>query len=283
MEVTQMEAVSSASSCRACTIASRSRAIERVISQMRERLDEPLSLQEMAKIAYISPFHFNRVFRQITGIPPTQFLYALRLEAAKRLLLTTSLSVTDVCYEVGYNSLGTFTTRFSQLVGLSPCHLRRLAERFRAFPIESLSDENTELLEAASSGATIKGRIGVPDELARAIFVGLFPTYIPQSHPVGGTFLTKPGEFRICAVPDGSYHVFAAAFPLSNDPLTYLLPESKTLLVGTGESPLVVENGQSNVEANVMLRPMQLTDPPILIALPSLLIERMSLKGSASL
>jgi AraC family transcriptional regulator len=277
-----MEASRIATTCRAYTIASRSRAIERVISRMRERLDEPLSLREMAKIAYISPFHFNRVFRQITGIPPSQFLYALRLEAAKRLLLTTSLSVTDICFDVGYNSLGTFTTRFSQLVGLSPCHLRQLAEGLQSFTIESLSDENLELPEEASLRASITGHIKAPDESARAIFVGLFPTCIPQSQPLGGTLLTQPGEFRIGPVPDGIYHMFVAAFPLSDNPLTYLLPEPMTLLVGTARSPLVVQDGRSNVPVEVILRPVRLTDPPILIALPSLLGKRMEMKGPAS-
>ena len=57
---------------------------------MRAQLDAPLSLQDMAKIAYVSPFHFNLcVSHKVTGIPPTQFR-ALRLEEAKRLLLTTT-------------------------------------------------------------------------------------------------------------------------------------------------------------------------------------------------
>src|SRR5258707_14891588 len=95
------------------------RAVERVISAMHQRLDEDFSLEEMANLAYMSPFHFNRIFRQLTGVPPCQFMSALRLESARRLLLTTQLSVTDVCFEVGYSSLGTFIRRFTDLLGLS--------------------------------------------------------------------------------------------------------------------------------------------------------------------
>src|SRR5260370_25122277 len=105
------------------------RAVERVISAMRRRLDENLSLKEMADIAYMSPFHFNRIFRQLTGVPPCQFLSALRLESARRLLRTTELKVTEICFEVGYTSLGTFIRRFSDLLGASPRSLRRLADR----------------------------------------------------------------------------------------------------------------------------------------------------------
>ena len=72
----------------------------RVISAMHEHLYDPLSLQDMADIAHYSPFHFNRLFRKITGIPPNHFLYALRLSRAKRLLEETDLNVTDICFEV---------------------------------------------------------------------------------------------------------------------------------------------------------------------------------------
>src|SRR5215213_5738209 len=94
---------------RATTVASRYQAVERVILAMRERLDKPLSLENMAEIALLSPYHFNRVFRLITGIPPCKFLNVLRMEAAKRLLVTTKLTVGEVCFSVGYNSQGSFT------------------------------------------------------------------------------------------------------------------------------------------------------------------------------
>src|SRR5829696_4216702 len=97
------------SACRADTVAAHRRAVERVISDARERLCEPISLRDMSRVAYISPFHFNRVFHEITGLPPAKFISAMRLDRAKRLLLNTHLSITEICYEVGYNSLGTFT------------------------------------------------------------------------------------------------------------------------------------------------------------------------------
>src|ERR1043166_3455988 len=127
---------------RPSTIASHHEAVERVIRMMQDRLDEPLTLHEMSKTAYISACHFNRIFRQITGIPPNQYFYALRLETAKRLLLTTSTSVTNVCFDVGYNSLGTFIRRFTGLVGLSPSRFRSLARHASdSLSLPSPSDE----------------------------------------------------------------------------------------------------------------------------------------------
>ncbi|MGN6756561.1 MAG: helix-turn-helix domain-containing protein, partial [Thermomicrobiales bacterium] len=101
--------------------------IERVVAVMRAQPGEPLRLSDLAEIAALSPFHFARTFRQVTSIPPGEFLAALRLAQAKRLLLTTDLRVTDICCEVGANSLGTFTSRFTQQVGLPPARLRQLA------------------------------------------------------------------------------------------------------------------------------------------------------------
>src|SRR5450432_625377 len=101
--------------------------VERVIQTMHTHLCEPLALEDMADIACLSPYCFSRVFHQIVGIPPGEFLATLRLDRAKQLLLTTSLSITDICFEVGYVGLGSFTTRFTQQVGVSPRHLRNLA------------------------------------------------------------------------------------------------------------------------------------------------------------
>src|SRR5258708_28886369 len=103
------------------------RAVTRVIRTMRERLDANITLSEMAAEAYMSRYHFDRTFRTITGVRPRQYLRALRLHAAKRLLVHTSSSVTDVCFDVGYNSLGTFIRCFTDLLGISPRRLRLLA------------------------------------------------------------------------------------------------------------------------------------------------------------
>src|SRR5215207_8534681 len=184
---------------------------------MRERLNEPLTLEDMAKVAYLSPFHFNRVFHQVAGLPPTKFLYAKRLEEAKRLLLTTCLSVTDVCYEVGYNSLGTFTTRFTQLVGLSPCHFRSLAGSVTPASFGTMCGDFVRKTQERWRNPCIIGRVHPPDGFHGTIFVGLFSSYIPQSQPVGGVLLTEPGPFCIDDAPEGRYYLFAAAFPDGGD------------------------------------------------------------------
>src|SRR5207237_652416 len=85
-------------------------------------------LAELADSACMSAFHFSRVFSAVTGISPARFLAALRMAAAKRLLLASERRITEICMDVGYNSLGTFTTLFNEFVGIAPTRFRELGQ-----------------------------------------------------------------------------------------------------------------------------------------------------------
>jgi AraC family transcriptional regulator len=255
---------------------SQCRAVERLISGMYERLDEPLSLHDMSKISYLSPNHLCRVFKRIVGIPPSQFLYALRLERAKQLLLTTHRSVTDICFEVGYNSLGTFISRFNKLVGMSPRRLRTFADDLAGFTPEWFLSSETRRTQLDDPSGSITGTVSSAEPMDGLIFVGLFQTLIPQGYPFGGTILTKCGHYRIGPVPDGYYFVFAVAFPQANNGFAYLLPDKLSLLVGSGQRGVLVKNGRASGQAHIRLRTMKITDPPILFALPSILTNNFS-------
>ena len=259
--------------CREDTIASHRRAVERVITDARERLCEPISLHDMSRVAYLSAFHFNRVFHQITGLPPAKFISAMRLEEAKRLLLNTQLSITDISFEVGYNSLSTFTRRFTQRVGLGPREFRYLAERITPASVESLCAHYADLTGRAVQHASVEGFVSSAKPWDGPIFVGLFRAHIPQSRPVGGALLTSPGAFRIGTVPDGTYFLLAAALPRLADTLGYLLPDTANLSVGAWNGPVIVREGRASDRFNIALRPMVLTDPPLLVSLPFLLAE----------
>ncbi len=253
---------------RPSTIAAHHEAVERVIRMMHDRLDEPLTLQEMSKIAFISPYHFNRIFRHVTGIPPNQFLYALRLENAKRLLLTTNTSVTDVCFDVGYNSLGTFIRRFTGLVGLSPSRFRSLARH--ATDSLSLPTVNPSDQARATSTAPLSGRISAPPSFAGTIFVGVFTTPIPQGAPISGTVVEQTGPYHIPSVADGVYYILAAGLERSKDFREYFLYE--TTLRGGGQ-PILIRNGIVTGSTDISLRPPEAFDPPILMTLPLLLAQ----------
>ena len=90
-------------------------------------LHEPLTLDELARVAVMSPTHFLRVFRQAFGQTPHQFLTERRIERAKDLLRMTNRPVTDICLAVGFESLGSFSALFRRRVGVSPTAYRRLS------------------------------------------------------------------------------------------------------------------------------------------------------------
>lgn len=263
------------SGCRIETATARYHAVARVISFMRMHFADPISLQDMADIAVLSPYHFSRVFFSITQVSPRRFLAALRLDAAKRLLLETACSVTDVCFDVGYNSLGTFTTQFTQSIGLSPRHLRYLAQHEVLAQHTALRQRAAEQPGLPAPHAGVTGRISAASAAPHLIFVGLFPTSVPQSRPVACALLTAPGHYHITSVPDGQYYVFAAGSAWSADPLSYLLPQAAAIQVGGGPSPVHVRHGQASCPVDIALRAPQLTDPPILIALPFLLMQHL--------
>src|SRR5215472_14105788 len=85
----------------------------------------PISLDQAAREACLSPFHFHRLFRATFGETPHDFLTALRMDRARRLLAAGEMTVTEVCLEVGYSSLGSFSTKFQSLAGRAPTQYQR--------------------------------------------------------------------------------------------------------------------------------------------------------------
>lgn len=85
----------------------------------------PFDLSNVAKYANLSPYHFLRVFKKVYGETPNEFLIRLRMDQAKKMLITENLSVSEVCEQVGYISLGSFSSLFSRQVGFAPTLYRR--------------------------------------------------------------------------------------------------------------------------------------------------------------
>jgi len=88
-------------------------------------VDESWSLADMAKTADLSPYHFQRCFTRMFGISPSQYLTDCRLQRASQLLRVSRKSVTEICGDVGFESLGSFSSSFCQRFGLSPNQFRQ--------------------------------------------------------------------------------------------------------------------------------------------------------------
>jgi AraC-like DNA-binding protein len=99
--------------------------LRRARDLMDARYAEPLDLDAMAAAAGFSRYHFAREFRAAFGETPGAYLSRRRVERAKDLLAAANLTVTEICMVVGFTSLGSFSSRFSELVGCSPTTYRR--------------------------------------------------------------------------------------------------------------------------------------------------------------
>src|SRR5215467_8043374 len=100
------------------------RRLSRARDYMLARMDQPVLLDDMARVACLSPNHFIRTFRNAFGQSPHQYLVSRRLERAAMLLARTSRPVTDVCYSVGFESPGSFSWLFRKRYGVAPLAYR---------------------------------------------------------------------------------------------------------------------------------------------------------------
>ncbi len=104
-----------------------------LLRRVRDRIDReyarPLDVEALARGVHMSAGHLSRQFRRAYGEPPYSYLMTRRIERAMALLRRGDLSVTEVCFEVGCSSLGTFSSRFTELVGMPPSTYRSRAAR----------------------------------------------------------------------------------------------------------------------------------------------------------
>ena len=107
-----------------------------LLRRVRDRIDreyaQPLDVESLARAVHISAGHLSREFKRAYGESPYSYLMTRRIERAMTLLRRGELSVTEVCFAVGFSSLGTFSTRFTELVGTSP-------SRYRADPSQEVA------------------------------------------------------------------------------------------------------------------------------------------------
>jgi len=248
--------------------------VKQAILAMRERYYDPITLHEIAAEVFVSPFHFSRIFARDTGVTPGRYLTSIRLFEAKRLLLTTSLTVSDIVCSVGYSSVGTFTTRFTQSVGMTPTQYRdpEVSDLLVAVSPDFRQVPSTEELRRAgrspagvrpASGGSIAGLLQVPPELAPAnVLVGVFADSIPQCGPVAFVTLANVGstELVLSNVPEGEWTVLAVAQRAGDG------GEPGEVYIGRLRKRVTVTTGLVTRVA-LRMRVVEPTDPPIAITL----------------
>jgi len=146
--------------------------LNRRLLRARDAMDrayaEPLDVRTVAAVAHISEAHFSRCFRQVFGETPHRYLQRRRVERSMFLLRETDRSVTDICFDVGFSSLGTFSRTFREIVGESPSVYRvqhgpmiapncfqMMAMRPRVSVSEAASAQSSRFGEADELAATL--------------------------------------------------------------------------------------------------------------------------------
>lgn len=110
--------------------------LERARALIDADYSQPLDLDELARAAHFSRFHFLRAFRRAFKATPHEYLTRKRIERAKQLLAESELTVTEICFDVGFESLGSFSTLFHKQVGWSPSIYRARAWEMRRNPLK---------------------------------------------------------------------------------------------------------------------------------------------------
>ena len=236
-------------------------AVDQAVNCIWERYSDPLSVDDMAQSVMLSHFHFARVFKEQTGVSPGRFLAAVRIYQAKRMLLISSMSVAGVSSAVGYGSLGSFTSYFTDSVGISPSRFRRASHH------NGVSACGTPPGSPVPEGAAM-GTVRLPEGYAAArVYVGIFDTQIVQRRPQAATLIDvtsrRSQPYWLPRVPDGRWFLHAVAVADTDEPEPWT---RRHLLVGGG--------GQvKSALGTITLRPRNRTDLPALLALPDLEAE----------
>ncbi|MEO3867443.1 helix-turn-helix transcriptional regulator [Nonomuraea sp. B12E4] len=260
---------------------------------MYENLGDELTVDDLARRAMFSKFHFSRVFQRATGLSPGRFLSAVRLQEAKRLLVTTSLTVTEISHRVGFSSVGTFSSRFTGSVGTAPTVYRQSMGAPQPKFLGNGHHHNGRINgqingrhngqangrvnghvngHGPAEGGTrvVRGAIlsPLPD---RPIFAGMFPHRIMEGRPVAYTVLPQPGPFLLLDVPEGEWHLIAQSVAAGReDTLNHPPGGDRALCVGR-HGPITVRHDAPVARVDLQLRPMRPMDPPALLAMRDLL------------
>ncbi len=239
------------------------------IEYMWQHLDEQITLDNMASAALFSRFYFSRVFHGVTGTSPGRFLTAVRMAQSKIILATTDYSVSEVAASVGYDSLGTFTTKFSKSVGVSP-------GVFRKYSRNPDSCEQDNFRQARPSGPAGTGRLIGALELAAALpsdvlsgcrtYVAAFRSATAEGLPYACEIVDGLTGWRMLDLPDGEWHI--RAITVATDTADHIPPRRAPLLIG-GITRVRITGGGS-VSVTVPMREPAVTDLPILFLIPEL-------------
>jgi AraC family transcriptional regulator len=241
-------------------------AVGKALAFMREHLAEVQGLSDHARAASLSPYHFHRVFKNVTGVTPGRFLTSLRLAEAKRLLLCSTMSATYIGQSVGYLSSGTFTTQFTRLVGLPPRKFRVAGRALGGVPVADVLGQH--LRDGPNRPGCVTVRVGPrPGEDPGWVALAAFRMAVPQERPIACAGVMAGDTVTLSGL-DGARFLLAFSLPPSGTVRQVLTASCDTHGLYVAHADLPALPGVA--EVHVELRRPTPFDPPLLLAVPLL-------------
>ncbi|SHK09835.1 AraC-type DNA-binding protein [Nocardiopsis flavescens] len=248
-------------------------AVLAAVAAIREDPAAPHLLADLAASGFYSQFHFHRIFARHTGTTPGRFLTALRMQEAKRLLAHTSETVMSVSDRVGYQSLGSFTTQFTRLVGTSPGRFRELVDDLAGHRVAEPDLERARAAESRHLDCELllPALTGAPSALdGRVSFVGLFNADLPQGGLSGfGIVQGASGTLVEQRPSSGRSEIFLVSLPADAPLVGLAVGGVEDTLVGRGGAA-----GPGGGPAALHLRAPDPLDPPVVSAAPAVHLRR---------
>ncbi|MFI9402019.1 helix-turn-helix domain-containing protein [Nocardia sp. NPDC052316] len=232
------------------------------IKYMWENCGQQVTLDDLADVAKCSKFYFVRRFRAETGWSPARFLAAIRLARSKKLLASTSMRVSDISYAVGYLSYGTFTSRFTEAVGLSPSQYRRYV---RGEQVPLRWSEQHECGREPSM-PLLCGKLSDPaGSTGSRRYMSIFPAANPLTSAAALLIVANQGAFSLSCVPPGRWIARAIAVSTIRDDRN----RQVTRDVRTGICEFRLRKND-RLEIGITLTERTIRTAPFLLALPQL-------------
>lgn len=228
-----------------------------VVGLARARLGEGISVTDLADHAGYSPFHFSRLFTATVGVTPGLFLTALRMDAAKRLLLHRNDAVIDIAAAVGFDSLSSFSRRFRASVGVPPASLRTVADR-----LADRTPRPFALVDGRRDTVSIRLHLPPARDASASVWVGWYRQPAPIGLPVAGALVAHGDPVRLPVHPEAPW-LLGFAVPANADVHDHLIPTA----------PLVAANhlaARTRHGLTLVFAPAATHAVPLLSALPSL-------------
>ena len=179
--------------------------IKKVLDYLEGHLDQSPRLQDLAKLACLSPSQFHRVFKKATGRTPFQFLEALKMNKSRQLLLTEQISIQELSDQFGYRDYETFSRAFKKHFHLSPDDLKAIAKAI----LRKHSTDSSELIIAtfpqavphSAITATIQSLIKIHNLSVEELEEAQIFTIKPKSNPLSDTVPLIKNKFELHLVP----------------------------------------------------------------------------------